>query len=85
MENQNTIPQSGNKFWFTEEVEKLIRRNDRLMLTIAEANNNVRIASVERWFKTQDDCLTTMANLELIRKELGYLEIQELIEKVEMV
>lgn len=82
METKDTIPQTG-KFWFTDEVEKLIRRNDRLMLTIAEANNNVRIGSVERWFKTQDPCLTTMANLELIRAELGYLEVQELIEKVE--
>jgi hypothetical protein len=53
MAANNTIPQIG-KFWFTDSVEKMIRRNDRLMLKIAEANGNVRVASVERWFKTKD-------------------------------
>jgi hypothetical protein len=83
MELKDTIPQTG-KFWFTPEVEKQIRRNDRLMLKIAEANKNVRVASVERWFVDKNECLTTMANLELIRAELGFLEVQELIEKVEI-
>lgn len=82
METKEAIPQTG-KFWFTEEVEKLIRRNDRLLLKIAEANKNIRVASVERWINDKNDSLTTMANLELIRAELGYLEVQELIEKVE--
>ena len=79
MEKQKSIPQTGKR-WFTPAVEKQVRTNDRLILKIAEANK-VRVPSVHRWFNDHSDSLTTIDNLELIRAELGYLEIYELIEK----
>lgn len=43
-----------------------IRKDDDLMLLLAKANG-VRVGTVDRWLRINDDILTTATNLEVIR------------------
>lgn len=43
-----------------------IRKDDDLMLVLAKANS-VRVGTVDRWLRDDDQILTTATNLEVIR------------------
>jgi hypothetical protein len=53
-----------------EDIKSRVRKDDELMLMLAKANDNVRVSTVNRWFREDNEILTTVKNLEIIRQGL---------------
>jgi hypothetical protein len=59
----------------------IIKKNERLKLQIAEANDHVKMITVDRWLARNDTFLTTATNLEILKKHFEVLETAELLER----
>jgi hypothetical protein len=49
------------------ELNKKVRRDDDLKLLLAKANN-VKVDTINRWLREDDVMLTTITNLDIIRR-----------------
>ena len=49
------------------EIKKRVRLDDELKLVLAKANS-VKVDTVNKWLREDDDILTTATNLAIIRK-----------------
>jgi hypothetical protein len=63
---------------------ELIKKDERLKLELAEANDRVKISTIDRWLRENDPMLTTAMNLEILKNHFEVLESAELLEKVEI-
>jgi hypothetical protein len=57
------------------------RADEAFKLKLAKANS-VKMSTIDRWLKNNDESLTTFRNLELLKEYFGLLEVQELLENV---
>jgi hypothetical protein len=62
------------------EFKGIIKKDEDLKLEIAKANG-VKISSVDRWLKEDNEPLTTFRNLAILKRYFGVLEVQELLEE----
>ena len=61
---------------------KKILVDDDLRLKLAKANN-VKVSTIDRWLRTDDEMLTTASNLELISNYYDVVESAELLQDVQ--
>lgn len=59
------------------ELKGRIRKDDELKLELAKANN-VKVDTVNRWLREDDEILTTVKNLAIIRKHFKLSKTMQL-------
>lgn len=60
-------------------LKEKIRKDETLKVELAKANN-IKIITIDRWLKSDDEMLTTVRNLAILKRYFGVLETQELLE-----
>ncbi len=66
------------------ELKGRVRKDDDLLLKIAKANG-VRVDTVKRWLRKDDETLTLSKNLDIIRDAYGLSKDEQLTQEVELV
>lgn len=64
-----------------EEFIGRIKKDEALKFDLAMAND-VKIRTIDRWLRDNDETLTTVRNLIILKKHFGVLEAEELLEGI---
>lgn len=65
------------------EIKVRVRKDDELKLKLAKAND-VKVDTVSRWLREDDQILTTATNLGIIKSHFSPLEDDEMLEAKEL-
>jgi len=67
------------------EYKARIRKDDELLLELATANRKgsraVRVSTIERWLRDDSPMLTTVTNLDIIKRRFNIKDNEELLEE----
>jgi hypothetical protein len=65
----------------SQAMKEKVRKDDRLLLTLAEANEGVKVDTIKRWLRENNVILTTATNLQIIRGYFGLSDLEVLTEE----
>jgi len=59
-----------------------IMKDEGLKVALAKANGDLKMSTIDRWLREDDERLTTYRNLEILKTHFGVLEAEELLEGI---